>query len=361
MKHGSSRHSDRAARIRIDGDALRHNLARVRHYAPSSQVMAVIKANAYGHGVLTTAAYLDDADAFAVAVPAEAVMLRRAGISKMLVVLQGFANQDELDDCVEHDLQAVIHQQWQADMLSKASGFEIDTWLKIDTGMHRLGVALEAAEQTYQCLASSSVVRSIRLMSHFANADNPNHTLNNSQLENFINVLSGISAERSIANSGAITSNTDSHLQWVRPGIMLYGSSPLCGSGAGELGLEPVMQFETRLLAIQQLRKGDAIGYGSTWQCPEDMPVGVVAAGYGDGYPRHAASGTPVWINDRLCPIVGRVSMDSLSVDLRGVEASHGDRVVLWGRELPVDTVAEHAGTIAYEILCHAGNTANLV
>jgi alanine racemase len=142
---------------------------------------------------------------------------------------------------------------------------------------------------------------------------------------------------------------------------MLYGSSPLCGTGAGELGLEPVMQFETRLLAIQQFRKGDTIGYGSTWQCPEDMPVGVVAAGYGDGYPRHAPSGTPVWINDRLCPIVGRVSMDSLSVDLRGVEASHGDRVVLWGRELPVDTVAEHAGTIAYEILCHAGNTANLI
>ncbi|NNL07065.1 MAG: alanine racemase, partial [Gammaproteobacteria bacterium] len=238
MKHGSSRHSDRAARIHIDGDALRHNLARVRHYAPTSQVMAVIKANAYGHGVLSAAAYLDDADAFAVAVPAEAVMLRQAGIKKMLVVLQGFANQDELEDCVEHDLQAVIHQQWQADMLSKASGFEIDTWLKIDTGMHRLGVPLEAAEQTYQCLASSAVVRSIRMMSHFANADHPDHVLNNSQLEKFINVLSGITAERSIANSGAITSNAASHLQWVRPGIMLYGSSPLYGTGAGELGLE---------------------------------------------------------------------------------------------------------------------------
>ena len=163
-----------------------------------------------------------------------------------------------------------------------------------------------------------------------------------------------------MANSAAIISNTDSHLDWVRPGIMLYGTSPLLGSSAGELDLRPVMQFETRLVAVQQVRKGESIGYGSTWQCPEDMPVGVVAAGYGDGYPRHAPSGTPVWINGHLCPIVGRVSMDSVCVDLRGVEAVHGDRAVLWGRELSVDTVASHAGTISYEVLCHAGNTANL-
>ncbi len=360
MKQGLTRHRQRSARIHIDGEALRHNLGRVKAYAPSCKVMAVIKANAYGHDVLTAAGYLDAADAFALAMPAEAVALRNAGCSKPLVVLQGFANKDELKLCTDHDLQPVIHQQWQAELLSSESRFGLDVWLKIDTGMHRLGVPPEAVDQAYQALESSAVVQSIRFMSHFANADDPNHILNNKQLESFINVISEYSAERSIANSAAIVSNANSHLEWVRPGIMLYGSSPLLERSADELDLRPVMQFESRLAAIQQIRKGETIGYGSTWQCPEDMPVGVVAAGYGDGYPRHAPSGTPLWINGQLCPSVGRVSMDSICVDLRGVDASHGDRVVLWGRELSVDTVASHAATISYEILCHAGNTANL-
>ncbi len=360
MNHGLLRHKERAASIQIDGDALRHNLGKVRAYAPSCKVMAVIKANAYGHDVLTAAARLDDADAFAVAMPAEAVALRRAGFSKPVVVLQGFANQDELSLCVEHNLQPVVHQQWQAELLYSASRFSLDVWLKIDTGMHRLGVPLDAVDAAYQTLRTSAVVHSIRCMSHFANADDPKHSLNNNQLENLIEVISNYDVERSIANSAAIVSNANSHLEWVRPGIMLYGSSPLLERSAEDLGLKPVMQFETRMAAIQQVRKGESIGYGSTWQCPQDMPVGVVAAGYGDGYPRHAPSGTPVWVNNHLCPTVGRVSMDSICVDLRGVDASHGDRVVLWGRELSVDTIASHADTISYELLCHAGNSANL-
>jgi len=361
MSFGQPRHRERTARVIIDGDALRHNLGRVREFAPSSKVMAVIKANAYGHDVLAAARSLDEADAFALAMPAEAVALRRAGIAKPLVVLQGFANKDELGLCVEYDLQPVIHQQWQAELLYTASRYCIDVWLKIDTGMHRLGVPLEAVDETYQTLKSSAVVGKIRFMSHFANADYPDHPMNNKQIGSFINVLSGYDAERSIANSAAVISKADSHLEWVRPGIMLYGTSPLHDQSAEQLGLKPAMQFETRLCAIQQVHKGEAIGYGSTWQCPEDMPVGVVAAGYGDGYPRHAPSGTPVWINNQLCPIVGRVSMDSLCVDLRGVDADPGERVVLWGRELSVDIIAGHAGTISYELLCHAGNTANLI
>jgi alanine racemase len=357
MKQGLTRHRQRSARIQIDGEALQHNLGRVKAYAPLSKVMAVIKANAYGHDVLTAAGHLDAADAFALAMPAEAVALRLAGCSKPLVVLQGFANKDELKLCADYDLQPVFHQQWQAELLSSASGFGLDVWLKIDTGMHRLGVPPESVDEAYQTLKSSAAVNSIRLMSHFANADDPNHVLNNKQLESFVNVTSDYEAERSIANSAAIVSNPASHLEWVRPGIMLYGSSPLLERSAQELDLMTVMQFESRLAAIQQIRKGETIGYGSTWQCPEDMPVGVVAAGYGDGYPRHAPTGTPLWINGQLCPSVGRVSMDSICVDLRGVDASHGDRVVLWGRELSVDAVASHAGTISYEILCHAGNT----
>jgi alanine racemase len=353
------RHRERSAGIRIDGEALRHNLGRVKAFAPSSKVMAVIKANAYGHDVLTAASHLEAADAFALAMPAEAVALRRAGCSKPLVVLQGFANQEELKLCARYELQPVIHQQWQAELLYSLKRFSLDVWLKIDTGMHRLGVSPNAVDQAYQTLKSSAIVHSIRFMSHFANADDPGHQLNNKQLELFLNVTYQYDAGRSIANSAAIVSNANSHLEWVRPGIMLYGSSPLPGRSAEELELEPVMQFESRLAAVREVRKGESIGYGSTWQCPEDMPVGVVAAGYGDGYPRHAPSGTPVWINGHLCPCVGRVSMDSICVDLRGVDAVHGDRAVLWGRELSVDTVAGHAGTISYEILCHAGNTAN--
>ena len=360
MTHGNARQGERAATIQIDGEALRHNLARVRAYAPRSRVMAVIKANAYGHGVLTAASYLDGADAFAVAMPEEAIALRRAGVSKPLVVLQGFADKDELGLCAEHDLQPVVHQQWQADLLYAASRCSLDVWLKVDTGMHRLGVAPDAVAQVHGTLDASVAVRSVRFMSHFANADNPDNSSNNQQIELFSNATSAYAGERSLANSGAIASLPDSHMDWVRPGIMLYGSSPLLARTAEQLDLKPVMQLESRLAAIQRLRKGDSIGYGSTWQCPEDMPVGVVAAGYGDGYPRHAPSGTPVWINGQLCPTVGRVSMDSVCVDLRGVEAAHGDRAVLWGRELSVDTVAGHAGTISYELLCHTGNSAGL-
>jgi len=358
MSQESCWHRRRAARIEVDGDALRHNLGRVRDYAPNSRIIAVIKANAYGHDVLTSAIHLGSADAFALAMPAEAVALREAGFSQPMVVLQGYADVDELGVCVDYDLQPVIHQQWQAELLHHASG-GLDVWLKIDTGMHRLGVPLHAVEHVYRMLASSAAVDNIRLMSHFANADEPSHSLNNNQLENFIKVTSRYDAERSLANSAAIISNADSRLEWVRPGIMLYGTSPLRSRSAQELGLEPAMQFETRLISVQPIRKGEAIGYGSTWHCPEDMPVGIVAAGYGDGYPRHAPSGTPVWINEQLCPIVGRVSMDSVCVDLRGVNAQPGDRVVLWGRELSVDIVAAHAETISYELLCHAGNSAS--
>ena len=164
-----------------------------------------------------------------------------------------------------------------------------------------------------------------------------------------------------MANSAGLIALPESRLQWVRPGIMLYGSSPLMGQSASDLQLKPVMNFESRLVSVQQLKQGDVIGYGSTWQCPEDMAVGVVAAGYADGYPRHAESGTPVWINQKQCPLVGRVSMDSICIDLRDVDATPGDRVVLWGKELSVDVVAGHAGTIGYELLCSAGNAAKAI
>jgi alanine racemase len=196
-------------------------------------------------------------------------------------------------------------------------------------------------------------------MSHFANADEPGHSYNAEQLASLTRVVKDIDIESSMANSAALIALPGSHLQWVRPGIMLYGSSPLIDKSAEELDLKPVMTFESRLCAVRLLKKDDVIGYGSTWQCPEEMKVGVVAVGYADGYPRHAKSGTPVWINGVSCSLLGRVSMDSICVDLRGVRAEAGDRVVLWGKELSVDVVAKNADTIGYELLCSAGRARN--
>ena len=346
----------RIAQISIDAEALRHNLQRVKSFSPDSKVIAVIKANAYGHGVQAAAGALSEADAFALATPNEAICLRQSGVSKPLMVLQGFSSLEELKALADHDIQVVVHQPGQIDLLEQCSDVKLDIWLKIDTGMHRLGLPIEMAESSYHRLQSCQSVAQIRLMSHFANADELNHPMNPEQLFAFSRVLSTMGqVEASMANSAALIAMPESRMQWVRPGIMLYGSSPLMDKTASELDLKPVMQFESKLLAVQTLKQGDVVGYGSTWQCPEDMRVGVVAAGYADGYPRHAKLATPVWINNTLCPLVGRVSMDSLCIDLRKVEADINDRVVLWGKELSVDVVAEHADTIAYELLCHAG------
>ena len=258
----------------------------------------------------------------------------------------------------KHDIQPVVHQFSQIALLEKLSDIALDVWLKIDTGMHRLGVSMADVGSATKRLSDCAQVRELRLMSHFANADDLDNDINNMQLNDFLKVISNFNAEASMANSAALLAIPESRLQWVRPGIMLYGSSPLLHQSAAALDLQAVMNFESRLLAVHELKKGDAVGYGSRWHCPEDMQIGIVAAGYADGYPRHAGSGTPVWLNQQICPLVGRVSMDSLCIDLRGVKASVGDRVVLWGHELSVDEVASSASTIAYELLCHAGSAA---
>lgn len=346
----------RIAQISIDAEALRHNLQRVKEFSPESKVIAVIKANAYGHGVLTAAKALSEADAFAVATVNEALALRQSGISKTLIVLQGFSSAKELKALAKLDIQAVIHQSQQIELLEQCSDAKLDVWLKIDTGMHRLGVPMDMAKTSFNRLQVCPSVGEIRVMSHFANADESTNPMNAEQLSAFKHILAEIGqTDASMANSAALVAIPESQMQWVRPGIMLYGSSPIINKTADELNLKPVMQFESKLLSVQSLKQGDVIGYGGTWQCPEDMKVGVVATGYADGYPRHAESGTPVWINHKLCSLLGRVSMDSICVDLRGVDADVGERVVLWGKELSVDAVAKHADTIGYELLCHAG------
>ena len=355
MSPPSSKHW-RRARVSINFDALSHNLSKVRDYAPGCQVMAVIKANAYGHGMLSVAKQLAEADMFAVAMPEEAYALRAAGCTKAIIVLHGFSDADELEQFSKLNLSSVIHQQSQLDiLLENRLSSAIDAWIKVDTGMHRLGISMDRVDEYFARLRNSNNVGKVFLMSHFANADVLDNNLNIIQLSNLVKVTNDIDVSCSMANSAAIMRLPKSHFEVVRPGIMLYGSSPFAEIPAADLGLQAVMQFESSLLDIKEINAGEAIGYGSTYTSETDKTVGLVATGYGDGYPRHAANGTPVWVNDQCCDLLGRVSMDSLCIDLTNVAASIGDRVVLWGDELSVDKVASMSDTISYELLCNAG------
>lgn len=345
----------RAAEAVIDLHALHQNLRRVREAAPAARVMAVIKANGYGHGMLRAARALEQVDAFAVARIEEGVALRAAGIVQPITLLEGFLDAAELEAVCRHNLGVVVHHEAQVEILERAVlARPIEAWLKVDTGMHRLGFAPELAAAAWRRLhACPGVAAPLRLMTHLANADDRHDPFTPRQMGSFAAALEGIDGERSIANSAAILGWPEAHGEWVRPGLMLYGVSPFLNGRARQEGLRPVMTLRSRLIAVRRLSKGDAVGYGSAWTCPEDMPMGVVAVGYGDGYPRHAGSGTPVLINGRRVPLVGRVSMDMICVDLRGApEAAVGDEAVLWGAGLPVEEIAEHASTIPYELLC---------
>ena len=345
----------RSARARIDLSALRHNFQRVRQSAPASRVLAVIKANGYGHGMLRVAQALDAADAFAVARLDEALALRSAGIDKPIVLLEGFSDGNELLELARHGIETVVHHEFQIALLEQTrTDQSIPVWLKIDTGMHRLGIAPANAAAAWSRLrACGTVAKPIRFMTHFANSDLRGDARNVTQITQFTTALAGLQGERSSANSAAILALPETHADWVRPGIMLYGVSPFTNGRAQDEDLRAVMTLSTQLIAVNHHRKGDAIGYGGEWVCPEDMPVGVAAIGYGDGYPRHARAGTPVLIDGVRVPLIGRVSMDMITLDLRARPNTEiGASVVLWGEGLPVEEIAECAGTIAYQLLC---------
>lgn len=342
-----------AACVHLDLAALRHNLQRARALSAGSRIMAVIKADAYGHGIHRAAQALAEADALAVARIEEALELRHAGIDMPIVLLEGVFGASDLQAAAAHRLQVVVHHQFQLEMLEQATLAQaLDVWLKIDTGMHRLGIPLPQVDDVWRRLQACAQTASVRLMTHLASADELHSPQTPQQLANFSAVTAGMQAERSMANSAGLLAWPDSHGDWVRPGIMLYGASPFAERSAADLGLQAVMSLRSRVIAINQITAGEPIGYGASWSCPETMPVGVVACGYGDGYPRHAVVGTPVRIGDHLVPVIGRVSMDTICVDLRGCPAAIGDEVTLWGQGLPVDVVASHASTIPYELLC---------
>ncbi len=345
----------RPAQALIDLQALQHNLRVAQAAAPRTRVMAVIKANAYGHGLLRAARALAAADAFGVAHLNEAVTLREGGIRQPAVLLEGFGDQSELHLLARHNLETVVHHPSQVEMLEAVRlATPLRVWVKVDTGMHRLGIAPErVVEVTRRLAACVSVAGPLRYLTHLACADDRNDVRTVRQLETFSATLGELPGERSVANSAGMLGWKASHADWARPGIMLYGVSPFLGGAGARDGLQPAMTLTTRLIAVNRYPRGEAIGYGGSWICPEDMSVGVAAVGYGDGYPRHARAGTPVLLNGVRVPLVGRVSMDMISLDLRTQpDARIGDPVVLWGRGLPVEDVAECAGTIGYELLC---------
>jgi len=355
MSSGSVR-PGRATRVVIDLGALRHNLALARRAAPHSRIIAAVKANGYGHGLVRVARALDGADAFGVAAINEALELREAGIAQPIMLLEGFFHTDELELIAQHDLDAVLHHHPQLEALERfrSAPSPVTVWIKIDTGMHRLGFPPEqVASVRERLLALGERVRLRGFMTHFANADDCNDPTTLRQLEQFALATTAYPGERAIANSAGVLGWPQSHADWVRPGIMLYGASPFIGRTGEQEGLRPVMTLHSELIAVNSLNTGDAVGYGGAWTCPEPMKIGVVAIGYGDGYPRHVPTGTPVLVNGKRVPLVGRVSMDMITVDLRSQpEARVGDPVVLWGEGLPVEEIVEKAGTISYDLLC---------
>ncbi len=333
--------------VEIDLDALQANLRRVRVLAPDAKVLAVIKADAYGHGMVRVARALGQADGFAVARVEEGILLRRAGIGHRIVVLQGFGDREDLERMCRYRLEPVIHGQHQLPGLESADIPRF--WLKLDSGMHRLGLSPDQFTMALRRLSSRKPV----LMTHLACADEPDRPETARQLCLFDRIARVPGLEQSVANSAAILAFPQSHRDWVRPGLMLYGLSPFAGRLGSHFGLKPVMTFKSRLVAVRRLRAGEAVGYGGTWVASRPTRLGLVAAGYGDGYPREVPAGTPVLIAGRRVPIVGRVSMDLITVDLTGVpDVQAGEEVVLWGTGLPVEEIAAGAGTIPYTLVC---------
>jgi alanine racemase len=338
----------------IDYSALGHNLRQVYERSPQCRVWAVIKANAYGHGIEGVSQALAGVDGFAVARIEEALRLRQLGIVKPLLVLGGVFSSADLEQALTANCQLVVHQQQQLQLLQAYRGEgRLSVWLKVDTGMHRLGVPPSSTRQMLERLRACRVVDEINLMTHLANADDRSDETTLRQCEVFASLPLAEFNRLSVANSAGLMAWRDSRRGWVRPGIMLYGVSPFLDSVGPDEGLRPVMTFKARVIAVNRHQKGAPVGYGGAYRCPEAMPIAVVGVGYGDGYPRHAGNGTPVLVRSRRLPLVGRVSMDTLCVDARALPGLEvGEEAVLWGEGLPVEEIARATGTIPYELLC---------
>ncbi len=337
----------------IDLSAIRHNYQLARQQGGGRKAFAVIKANAYGHGAREVVSALPEADGFAVAFLGEAGEVRGLHMLARVLLLQGCFEPAEFRMAAQMELDVVVQGPEQAEMLLATRLVKpLRIWLKLDTGMHRLGFTRDNLRDWYQRLHAAPQVAELNLMSHFACADEPEHPLHTRQLGEFDTFADLTFAHRSLANSAAILATPQSHHDWLRPGIMLYGASPFASRSAVELGLQPAMTLSGALVSVREVPAGDSVGYGATWSATAPTRIGTISCGYADGYPRCAPPGTPVLVGGRRVPLVGRVSMDMLTVDLSQVpEAVVGTPVELWGRAISVDEVASHCGTIGYELL----------
>ncbi|NNM62257.1 MAG: alanine racemase [Steroidobacteraceae bacterium] len=339
----------------IDTSALRHNLQVVRRRAPGARVMAVVKANAYGHGLVAVARALDGADAFAVARVDEGLALRRAGIGKPVVLLEGVFDAHQLAAAGAADFDLVVHCVEQIELLRASAGTAFKVWLKLDTGMNRLGVRPADFAAAREALSVLAAVRGpVNAFTHLACADEPGREVTAHQLRRFAAATAGLPGERSIANSAAVLNFPGARADWVRPGLLLYGVSPMADARGADHGLKPVMTLRSRIIALKWVEAGESVGYGGTWTASRRTRLAIAAAGYGDGYPRNLASGAPVLVAGQRAPLAGRVSMDMLGIDVTDLAPSvlPGDPVVLWGEGLPVERVASLASVIPYELLC---------
>ena len=337
---------------RISPAALAHNLGVARRRAIDCRIMAVVKANAYGHGLLRVAAALIGADAFAVLEIEGAVRLREAGYEQDIVLLEGAFDPSELPLAARHRLSLIVHQEDQVAMLETASiRRKLRVFLKVNSGMNRLGFSLGEVRNALARLQNCTMVSEVVLMTHFADADDERGVA--WQMERFGALAASRTLPVSMANSAALLRHPETRTGWVRPGLMLYGASPFADETAESLELQPAMTLESRIIAVQNLEPGDRVGYGGTFTATTAMHIGIVACGYADGYPRHAPTGTPILVDGRRTRTVGRVSMDTLCVDLAPVPgAGVGSSVILWGCGMPVEEVAGASGTISYELLC---------
>jgi len=351
----------RLLRALIDTHALRHNLGTIRAYAPHSKVMAVIKANAYGHGLVSAALALADADALAVARLEEGIALRSAGIQTPIVLLEGVFNAEQLAEAAHHRFELVVHDPLQIKLLeSHRDARRFVVWIKVDTGMNRLGFRTESFAPALARLKALTVpALELRAMTHLARADERDQPMTNEQVGRFEQVLTaaGLTGSQRLATSIGNSAGTLGHPlaqgDWVRPGLALYGVSPFEDEYADKHGLKPVMTLETTVLTVREVKRGETVGYAGAWRAERDSSIAILAAGYGDGLPRHLENGTPVLIGGARYPLVGRVSMDMIAVDVTGApRVATGSKAIVWGEGLPVEEVARHADTIPYELLC---------
>jgi len=338
----------------ISPAALRHNLTMVRALAADARVMAVVKADFYGHGLERCLPALAEAEMLAVATMDEARAIRTLAPRLPILLLEGITSAEELEMVDSLNLEMVVHHRAQLDWIEargRVAGPRI--WLKLDSGMHRLGFPLADARAIHARLLALDDVDQVVLMTHFACAEQAGHPLNQRQIDRFDAAVGALAGPQCLANSAALVNLPQTRRDWVRAGLLLFGVSPIAGRPGPALGLRPGMTLETRLIAVNEVPAGDTVGYGARFTAPRDMRIGVAAIGYGDGYPRNMPDGAPVLVNGREHRLAGRVSMDMITIDLAGqARAGVGDPVVLWGRGLPVERVAEAAGTIAYELLC---------